>query len=111
MITITDIVGESINLRNGQETPRGLLISNGISSALIHVSDDDLNKVIEMWGETRSHQAQVLMGPEDPTTVPQEPPPSAQRESAAPSMFNPERDIEDDEDYDPGETYDGVPSL
>jgi hypothetical protein len=109
MITITDIVGESINLRNGRETPRGLLITNGISTALIHVSDDDLEKVIQMWGESRSYQAEVQIQNEveDPSTVPTAPPPSA----SAPPMFNPDRDVEDEDDFDAGESYGGVPSV
>lgn len=109
MITITDIVGESINLRNGQETPRGLLVSNGISQALIHVSDDDMETIIAMWAESQAHEveAHATQHAEPSSLVaPVAPAPTA------PSIFNPERDVEDEDDYDQGETYDsGVQSI
>ena len=107
MITITDIVGESINLRNGQETPRGLMISNGLSSALIHVSDDDLEKVVQMWAETQQAVGEVQPQPiQRAPLAPEEP-----RSADAPSLFSPERDVEDEDDFDQGETYGGVQSI
>lgn len=114
MITITDIVGETINLRNGKETPRGLLVTNGISTALLHVSDDDLQKIIEMWAEMRSYSAGQHLPPEeeevrDPTTIPTAP--ARPSRVAAPSMFNPDQDVDEEDDYDAGETYDGVKSI
>jgi len=112
MITITDIVGESINLRNGQETPRGLLVSNGISQALIRVSDDDMETIVAMWAESRSHEDEAHTTQHVELNLPATPVSSATPAPTAPSIFNPERDVEDEDDYDQGETYDsGVQSI
>lgn len=100
MITITDIIGESVNLRTGEETPRGLLISNGLSTGLIHVSDDDMQKIVEMWAETRAHQGEPIVKHFDAP-----PPVPVSAEGSAPLMFEPERDVSDEDDYDPGEGY------
>ena len=106
MITITDIVGESINLRNGQETPRGLMISNGLSTALLYISDDDLEKVVAMWAESKAHEDAAHTTQHVELNLPVAPTPNTAPAPTAPSIFNPERDVEDEDDYDRGETYD-----
>jgi len=48
MIYVTRIVGESYDLTNGKELPKGLVLSNGQEEILLFVEDHILQSIVRM---------------------------------------------------------------
>ena len=52
MITVTKIVGESVDLTNNTQVAQGVTLSNGQREVIIPLSEDSLRLVMELWLES-----------------------------------------------------------
>ena len=50
-LEIVRVVGESFDLRTGQESPKGVVLTNGHHEITLPVSDEQLQTVLRFWGE------------------------------------------------------------
>jgi hypothetical protein len=62
VITILAIVGETLDLQTGEESSKGLLLSNGTSTRVAPAGDEIIKVVVELF-------AQAMATPEDSTTA------------------------------------------
>jgi len=51
MIYVSAIVGEGFDLKNGKDTPAGIMLSNGIRDIRVELSAVEIRKVIELYSE------------------------------------------------------------
>jgi hypothetical protein len=98
MIRITKILGESYDLETGQETRKGLLLTNGISEVPVEASPELIDTVINLMAEERQ-----LMHPASQPEAPVEVAPKPAKQRNGRKKPSPPPQFEAD---DPGETYD-----
>jgi len=57
MISVVAITGETYDLNTGRETPKGVILSNGVRNITIEVSDEVIKEVILLDAEVRNAEA------------------------------------------------------
>lgn len=102
-LEIVRIVGESFDLRTGQESPKGVVLSNGHHEITLPVDDRQLGIILKFWGEGmepgppkgKNGHAQV-----EPQTWAE--PPRFVEERVNPNTFD---TVQEDDELGPGEMY------
>lgn len=66
MISVIAISGETYDLSTGRETPKGIILSNGIRNITIEVSDEVIKEVILLDTEARNVSVPKSAAPLEP---------------------------------------------
>jgi len=113
VITVTRIIGESYDFGTGKETPKAIVLSNGLSEVAVAVDEETLAQVIALYVEAEQqdhiHTSEDGRVPEvDPY---HEPPPSIQTPDDEPQVPPSFDDIEQEVGPEYNDLSSGVESI